>query len=86
MKYYRLASAGLARELYRELLSKAPRERHYAPLSLPSLDADQQAAYTGYFPTLLLQKGDKVIQITFYQLADPAIPLEDWATAFASGF
>lgn len=86
VKYYRLASAGLARELYRELLSKAPRERHYAPLSLPSLDADQQAAYTGYFPTLLLQKGDKVIQITFYQLADPAIPLEDWATAFASGF
>ena len=86
VKYYRLASAGLARELYRELLAKAPRERHYAPLSLPSLDADQQAAYTGYFPTLFLQKGDKVIQITFYQLTDSAIPLEDWAAVFASGF
>ena len=86
IEYYETATPWLAREIGREYLSEARRNKHYKEIPLKGLDADWSAAYHEIFPTVLLQKGSRIMRITFYQTADSTIPVEEWAGCFAAHF
>ena len=86
IEYYETAAPWLAREIGREYLSEARRSKHYKEIPLKGLDLDWSAAYQEIFPTVLLQKGSRIMRITFYQTADHTIPVEEWAGCFAAHF
>lgn len=83
LSYYRLSSPVLAKELYRELFREGKHQKHYAPLEASDLNAEQWATYREYFPTLLLQKGDVVLKVSFFQIGESEVPLQQWAEIFA---
>ena len=86
IEYYEMTAPWLAREIGREYLSEARRSKHYKEIPLKGLDSDWSAAYHEIFPTVLLQKGNRIMRITFYQTADHTIPVEEWAGCFAAHF
>ncbi|NLY31999.1 MAG: hypothetical protein GX065_04285, partial [Firmicutes bacterium] len=45
---------------------------------------DYAFAYKEIFPTIVLQQGSKVVRITFYQLGDYSLSLDELAEAFAA--
>jgi hypothetical protein len=68
---------GLALEYYR----RDKRGSRFAPLDTPPLDTDYAAAYingTG-FPTLVIQEGNVVLHVTFYQTSSSGrLAPEEW--------
>ena len=51
------------------------------------LDVDWWAAYNDIFPTLILQKENKIAKISFYQTGEgDYMSMEEWATIFANNF
>ena len=83
VEYYETASPLLARIIAREFLRKAKHEKHYAECELPPLDVDYAAGYTDYFPTVVLQKGNRVISAMFYQTGTSSMPYKDWVRIVA---
>lgn len=85
--YYETVSPWLARETAREYLRTAQRSKYYETLSLPPLGVDYAAAYLDslHFPTLLLQHGNLILKVEFYQTSpDCELPLAEWAQLMAS--
>ena len=86
--YYDMRTEWLAKELFQEIHRAATRSKgkyhHYADLEDPALPADQVAAYSSYYPTLLLRDGTRVLRVQFFQF-DQRVdwPLEHWAEAVA---
>lgn len=79
--YYETASPWLARAAAEELLLNAKLKRHYTPIELADTGADMQAAYYDevHMPTVILQKGSRVIKATLYQTGEYTISMEEWA-------
>ena len=79
--YYETVSPRLARATAEELLLNARLKRHYAPMDLADTGADMQAAYYDevHMPTVILQKGSRVIKATLYQTGEYTISMEEWA-------
>ena len=79
--YYETVSPRLARATAEELLLNARLKRHYAPMDLADTGADMQAAYYDevHMPTVILQKGNRVIKATLYQTGDYTISMDEWA-------
>ena len=64
-----------------ELLLNARLKRHYAPMDLADTGTDMQAAYYDevHMPTVILQKGNRVIKATLYQTGEYTISMDEWA-------
>ena len=79
--YYETVSPRLARAAAEELLLNARLKRHYAPIDLADTGADMQAAYYDevHMPTVILQKGSRVIKATLYQTGEYTISMDEWA-------
>lgn len=79
--YYETVSPRLARAAAEELLLNARLKRNYAPIDLADVGADMQAAYCDevHMPTVILQKGSRVIKATLYQTGEYTISMEEWA-------
>lgn len=79
--YYETVSPRLARATAEELLLNAKLKRHYTPIELADTGADMQAAYCDevHMPTVILQKGSRVIKATLYQTGEYTISMEEWA-------
>ena len=87
--YVETVTPWLAKELGREYLASAKWERNYSPIDLEGLelDVDWWAAYNDIFPTLILQKENKIAKISFYQTGEgDYMSMEEWATIFANNF
>lgn len=85
--YHVARSPRLARLLAGEYARKGRWEKGYAALEVPALDADYACAWTDqvHFPTLVLQKGELVVRVLFYQYQsnDYALDAETWMTLMA---
>lgn len=79
--YYETVSPRLARAAAEELLLNARLKRHYTPIELDDTGADMQAAYYDevHMPTVILQKGNRVIKATLYQTGEYTISMDEWA-------
>lgn len=79
--YYETVSPRLARAAAEELLLNARLKRHYTPMDLADTGADMQAAYYDevHMPTVILQKGNRVIKATLYQTGEYTISMDEWA-------
>lgn len=79
--YYETVSPRLARATAEELLLNARLKRHYTPIELADTGADMQAAYYDevHMPTVILQKGSRVIKATLYQTGEYTISMDEWA-------
>lgn len=79
--YYETVSPRLARATAEELLLNAKLKRHYTPIELADVGADMQAAYCDevHMPTVILQKGSRVIKATLYQTGEYTISMDEWA-------
>ena len=79
--YYETVSPRLARATAEELLLNARLKRHYTPIELDDTGADMQAAYYDevHMPTVILQKGNRVIKATLYQTGEYTISMDEWA-------
>lgn len=79
--YYETVSPRLARAAAEELLLNAKLKRHYTPIELADVGADMQAAYYDevHMPTVILQKGSRVIKATLYQTGEYTISMDEWA-------
>ena len=64
-------------------LSEEGGQQSYAAeaLSLPGMD-EALVLWREYGPCLLLRRGTEVWQVSFTQLGEELLPLEDWAEAF----
>ena len=83
--YYQTAAPWLARKAAHEYLRTARRSKHYESLPLPPLGVDYATAYSNYFPTLLLQKGNLVLKAEFYQTSpNYELSLAEWAQIMAA--
>ncbi len=81
IEYYETVSPRLARATAEELLLNARLKRHYTPIELADTGADMQAAYYDevHMPTVILQKGSRVIKATLYQTGEYTISMDEWA-------
>lgn len=53
-------------------------------MPLPALDVDYAFAFNGYLPTLIVQKGNRVMRAAFLQTSENgAIPFDDWVRVYA---
>lgn len=79
--YYETVSPRLARATAEELLLNAKLKRHYTPIELADVGADMQAAYCDevHMPTVILQKGNRVIKATLYQTGEYTVSMDEWA-------
>ena len=78
--YYETASPWLAREAARELTRAARHSKYFSELEMPELDVSYAQAYSDMFPKLILQEGNLVVQIEFYQTSEAyELPLSEWA-------
>ena len=87
--YLETAAPWLARELAREYMASAKWERNYSPIELEGLelDVDFLGAYNDVFPTVILQKGNRLAKISFYQTGEgDYLSTEEWVSLFAAGF
>ncbi len=80
--YYETISPALAKELAKEFVQSGRHERHYKEYDI-RIDADYARSYTAIFPTVVIQEGNKIIRATFYQTAEPEIPMEEWMNCIA---
>jgi len=87
VNYYQMASPALARTLAWECARKYQLGREYTSADLPELECDYAAAFADSYSreTVVLQKGNTVLQATFYQYqtSDNSISLEEWAAVLA---
>ena len=86
--YYEMRSEWLAKQLFREIQHTATlsrgKYREYQENQIPDLNVDQAAAYTNYYPTLLLRQGNKVLRVRFMQLSQTVhVAQEQWMPIFA---
>lgn len=85
--YYETVSPLIAREVAREHYLWDRYSKDYKKLQLPVLDLDYAVAYMGRYsigPQLILQKGNKVMHLTFDQLSSfYKIDFDDWVRIFA---
>ena len=86
VRYYQTASPWLAKVLAQELARRDwhSNQKRYQPLDLPQLTAQQAYGYAALFPTVVLQKGDRVLRATFYQTG-AQIPYAQWVQALDAG-
>jgi hypothetical protein len=86
VRYYQTASPWLAKALAQELARRDwhSNQKRYQPLDLPQLTAQQAYGYAALFPTVVLQKGDRVLRATFYQTG-AQIPYAQWVQALDAG-
>lgn len=84
IEYYQASTPFLSKELFRELLSRDRKSKHYEPLPFSPSGVEKSAVYSTFFPTVLLQKGNEVLYVSFYQTSpENEIPLEEWVSLFA---
>ncbi|MGE4353861.1 MAG: DUF2812 domain-containing protein [Oscillospiraceae bacterium] len=82
--YYETAAPWLAREAAREYWVTDKHASYYEALQLPDLGVDCALAYNATLPTLILQEGNRVMRVMFYQTSDSdALSLGDWGKIFA---
>ena len=91
VNYYETAAPFLAQSLLTARHASARRtwesQGAYAPLSLPDLgvEVDAAAAYEALLPTLLLADGSRMVQISL-QSFEEELPFGQWARAAAAAF
>ncbi len=88
VEYIEAISPALAREIARECVSQARRQKRYEARSLPPFEnMDYAAGYTEYFPTVVLQKGTRVLIATYYGYShsgfSDGVPYETWTAVLA---
>lgn len=90
--YYETRFDWMAREVARELIANAKRGKYYEELPVPPLgvEVDYAAAYYDIGSTLVLRKGNVVVQVNFSYGPDTSAPdgpetapLEEWASIAA---
>ena len=58
--------------------------KYFSELETPELDVSYAQAYSDMFPKLILQEGNLVVQIEFYQTSEAyELPLSEWAQRMA---
>ncbi|QOR36514.1 DUF2812 domain-containing protein [Clostridium sp. 'deep sea'] len=83
--YYETIAPNLAREIARELKLQEKKSKNYTEYNLADLDVDYAVAYANIFPTVIIQKGTKVIKATFYQTSnDYTMQLNEWVQIVAN--
>jgi hypothetical protein len=84
--YYETGSPLIAREVAREHHLGDRFSKDYKELQLPELDVDYAVAYMSRYsigPTLILQEGNKVMHLTFFQSSSSyEVDFEDWVSVF----
>ena len=86
VNYYEAVSSWLANALAREYLRVDRHKKDCEELTPPSLDVDYTAAYMDslHFPTLILQDGNKIMRVRFYQTSSSReLPFDEWAQLMA---
>lgn len=83
VEYHQMAAPFLARWMASELTPRRSTGPYYAELELPPLDVDYAAAFVDVFPTVVLQKGDRVLLASFYQTSEHRLELAQWAAILA---
>lgn len=87
VEYYETAHPFLARLAARETLRLGRKGKKTEPLTLPPLDAelDFAAGFVNelHYPTVVFQKGNKVLRAYFYQTSESRLTLEEWTAALA---
>lgn len=92
IEYYKTPLPWIARVLAREMLRVEKYGRSlwnledFEYIDLPQIDADYIVGYRTltHFPQLIIQKGDTVISIQFYQTSNTyTMPMEEWARIMA---
>lgn len=91
--YHEARTPALARAIAREYVRKDRhdsaslfRESTFEPLPLAPLEVDFAEAYTAelHFPTLVLQKGNKVLRAYWYQVSEDKLTVDQWAALLAA--
>lgn len=85
--YHETAAPWIARMLAKEYHRVEKYDLHgdYALLDIDLPDVDYAIAFYDSIrmPTVVLQKGNKVIHVTFHQHGDDTMPMEEWAARMA---
>lgn len=85
--YHEAAAPWIARTLAKEYHRAERWDLHgdYAPIEIALPDVDYAAAFYDSIrmPTVVLQKGNRVIHVTFHQHGDASMPMETWAARMA---
>lgn len=80
--YHETRSLWAARQLAAEYYQRDKRSKYFELIECPELNADYAVAYVNYFPTIVIQKGNKVIHASIHQTSTSnSISMEDWTTA-----
>lgn len=81
VEYYELRNSSLAKQLVRELYWFDKIQKHFDPITTPTLTADYAVAYLDnlHFPRVIIRKENVVVRAYFYQTSQYKIPLEEWA-------
>lgn len=82
--YYETVSPFIAGRLAREHVLRSKWNKRNSRLDITAPGLDYAFAYKEIFPTIVLQQGSKVARITFYQLGDYSLSLDELAEAFAA--
>lgn len=84
INYHETLSPWVAKQLASEYYQQDRHNEHFELVECPELNVDYAVAYTGYFPTIIIQNDSKVIQASFYyHSSSDTISFEDWVTALA---
>ncbi|SEW33713.1 DUF2812 domain-containing protein [[Clostridium] fimetarium] len=84
--YYKTISPWVANELAHEMWrqDKLSKFKYYESFTLPELNVDYAIGYSTFSPTVILQKGNTVIRVTFIQNSNNnMMPVEEWVRIFA---
>jgi len=84
--YHETVSPFLAKRLAMEYYQKDKREKNYEALKAPNLSVDFVVAYNNnvHFPTIVIQEGNKVVHVSFYQTSSNyTMELEEWSSIVA---
>ena len=81
--YHETKADWIAKRLVKEYLRKGKQEKEYVPLEFEMQEMEQAIAYetTLHFPTIILQKGNKILFARFYTSGAESIKYElsEWA-------
>ncbi|MFA9465170.1 MAG: DUF2812 domain-containing protein [Velocimicrobium sp.] len=87
VNYYETASPWIAKEIAREYLIEDKKDQAFEALSLIDTDIDFAVAYRTIFPTVILQNGNKVMRVIFYQTSESyEMPMQEWVQIFSDSF
>lgn len=86
--YYETISPWLAKQLAKEYQDNDRKKKKelYKIMDTPDVDVDYIAAYSTFYPTLIIADGNRMIHLEFSQFSENSKNMDEWLEIFAQKF